>query len=550
VNQQSTTQWAGESDIPTASAYPANDTERAIRFAKQTDGNFRHVIAWNKWVVWDGHKWACDTDGSVSRKAQELPQLLMREATSISDFEVRKKAQSAAISAGNQRPLNAMITLAQCQLGIPASPTLFDSDPWLLGVTNGVVELRTGAFREARKDDYIIKQAGTAYDPTATCPTWEKFLSRVLGGDPELISFIQRAVGYSLTGKVVEQCLLFLYGTGQNGKSTFIECLHQLLGDYILKTTTALYTLDRNGKEPDAEKARLVGKRMVTGSETEEGAKLAESRVKDLTGGDTLNGRELYCPAFSFPPTHKIWIYGNHRPDVRGNDQGIWRRIKLVPFEVQIPDSEKDPELLNKFLQEKPGILNWAIRGCLEWQRGGLGEAHAIAEATAAYREDEDELGEFISESCRLEGWVERGKLYQAFKGWAIDRGANFPLKQGTFSKRISEREGIKSAAKTKGKRCWSGISLLAGTASTPAGGAHGAANGPFPLNSSNCRSQEEIEGKASASGPKCPSGGAVRCDAEAPTMPLGKAAAFRNDPLLAKAVEEFRNREVGTALG
>ncbi len=241
-----------------------------------------------------------------------------------------------------------MVNVARYDARIEASPESFDSNPHLIGATNGVVDLGTGTFRSAAKDDCITKQLGVAYDSNATCPIWDRFLLRVLNDDIELVKFIQRAVGYSLSGDVSEQCLFFLYGMGQNGKSTFAELLQLLFGDYGLKTTSGLYTLDRHGKEPETEIARLVGKRFVTGSETEEGAKLAESRVKDMTGGDTMRGRELYCPPFNFKPSHKIWIYGNHRPDVRGNDHGIWRRIRLIPFAVHIPDSEKDGALPEK----------------------------------------------------------------------------------------------------------------------------------------------------------------------------------------------------------
>jgi putative DNA primase/helicase len=337
---------------------------------------------------------------------------------------------------------------------------LFDSNPLLLGVANGVVELGTGTFRKSGKEDYIIKQVGTPYDRAATCPMWEKFLSRVLSEDAELISFIQRAVGYSLTADIREQVLFFLYGTGQNGKSTFAECLKHLFGNYVIKATTSLYTLDRHASEPLAEIARLVGKRLVTGAETEEGARLAESRVKDITGGDTLTGRELYCPAFNFLPTHKLWIYGNHRPDVRGNDHGIWRRIKLIPFEVQIPDEEKDPQLLEKLLQELPGILNWAIEGCLEWQKTGLGTPRIVIDATAEYREEEDEIGEFIAECCVREGKVERSKLYEVYRYWAESAGIRMPLRQKGFAKRIRVRQGISEPPKSNGKRYWAGISL------------------------------------------------------------------------------------------
>ena len=292
-----------------------------------------------------------------------MSNILLDEVKAIEDEDRRKAAAGIAVAAGNEAKIKAMLNVARYQVGIVATPETFDSNPHLIGVTNGVVDLRTGTFRSAAKEDYITKQLGVAYDPNATCPTWERFLSRVLNDDLEQISYIQRAVGYSLSGGVSESFLFFLYGMGQNGKSIFAELLQLLFGDYGLKTTSELYTLDRHGKEPETEKARLVGKRFVTGSETEEGSKLAESRVKDMTGGDTMTGRNLYCPPFNFKPSHKIWIYGNHRPDIRGNDDGIWRRIKLIPFLVKIPDGEKDGNLPLKLAAELPGILNWAIAG-------------------------------------------------------------------------------------------------------------------------------------------------------------------------------------------
>jgi putative DNA primase/helicase len=463
MSQQLAKDWVPVKDIPATpdkdADYPVNDTDRAIRFAKAFEGELRYVQAWKTWLVWNGVRWVADEDGGVLRKAQEMPKLFLQEASEINDVDRRRKAAGAAISAGNQKTLNAMISLAQSQIGIVASPTLFDSDPLLLGVANGVVDLRTGKFREARKEDYIIKQVGTAYDAAATCPTWEKFLSRVLSENAELISFIQRAVGYSLTASIAEQVLFFLYGTGQNGKSTFAECLKHLFGSYMVKATTALYTLDRHASEPLQEIARLVGKRLVTGSETEEGARLAESRVKDITGGDTLTGRELYCPAFNFPPTHRLWIYGNHRPDVRGNDRGIWRRIKLIPFEVQIPDKEKDLELLGKLLKEQPGILNWAIKGCIEWQNRGLDAPRIVIEATAEYREEEDEIGEFLAQTCFQGGKVERTALYSQYLEWAKNCQIRMTMRPKNFAKQIRVRAGI-SERKSNGKWYWHGISI------------------------------------------------------------------------------------------
>ena len=464
MNEAIATDWSETGDIPAPQVAnsprlvnPRNDSERAERFVELFADELRYVHAWDKWLLWNGFRWVADVDGAIFRKAQELPPLLIEEASLLEDVDERKRAWGQAIRAGDKAKIEAMVGLARHHMA--ATPTLFDSDPTLLGVANGVVDLHTGRFRNARREDYIIKQAGTAYDESAKCPLWETFLLRIFDGDTELVSFIQRAIGYSLTGCISEQCLFFLFGTGSNGKSTLAECLQDLFGDYALKTASSLYTLDKHGREPADAIARLVGKRFVTGSETEEGDDLAESRVKDITGGDTLTGRELYHSAFNFKPSHKLWIYGNHRPNVRGNDHGVWRRLKLVPFRVQISESEKDPDLGKKLREELPGILNWAINGCLEWRQVGLRGARAVVEATADYREDEDELGEFITRMCWNEGEVERGTLYRAYIIWADARGNRYLPKQTTFSKRIGERPGITSR-KSGAERYWTGISL------------------------------------------------------------------------------------------
>jgi putative DNA primase/helicase len=263
-----------------------------------------------------------------------------------------------------------------------------------------------------------------------------------MGGDEQMLAYLQRCVGYTLTGDVSEQCLFFLHGKGQNGKSTFAETVQKLLGDYMLKSSSKLYTLDRYGTEPETEIARLFGKRLVTSTETEARSELAESRVKDLTGGDTLSGRELYQKAFNFQPMHKLWIYGNHRPNVSGNDKGIWRRIKLIPFEVTIPDDEKDPGLMQKLEGELPGILIWAVKGCLDWQKRGLCEPSKVTNATKEYREEEDILAEFVSAVCLVapSAEVNRSELYAAYRRWK----GFMPLAARNFNKLMESRgEGI-----------------------------------------------------------------------------------------------------------
>ncbi len=269
------------------------------------------------------------------------------------------------------------------------------------------------------------------------------------------------ATGYSLTAATEEQALFFLYGTGRNGKSTFTETLQTLLGSYAQHAPAALFVADRHGHEPEKEVARLVGSRLVIGSEIEEGAKFAESRVKDLTGQDTLTGRFLYSSPFDFKPTHKLWIFGNHKPDVRGNDLGIWRRMRLIPFTVQIEKSKIDKRLPSKLVAELPGILNWAIEGCLAWQKRGFHTPNAVKAATDECRDEEDVLGEFIEDRCFVSTMAEipRWELHSTYLEWAQARGTKVPMKPKAFAKRLRSRIGI-SERKSGNDRLWIGISL------------------------------------------------------------------------------------------
>jgi len=373
MSAEAATNWAEAEQIPVATRCPENDSDRAVRFAERFGADLRYVFCWKSWLQWDGSRWVRDTDGAVMRKAQEMSQLFLEEAAQIENFNERKRAANLALKAGDAPKLRAMIELAGAQPGIAASPEMFDSDPYLLGVKNGVVNLRTGEFRQARKEDYLTKQAGTEYVAGGECPQWETFLRDIFNSDDSLISFVQTAIGYSLTGVTDEQVLFFLHGTGRNGKSTTTETLQALIGDYAQHAPAALFVSSRHGGEPEKEIARLKGARFVVGSEIEEGSKLAESLVKDLTGEDTLTGRFLYGSPFDFKATHKLWFFGNHKPDVSGTDLGIWRRMRLVPFGVQIEESKIDRQLPIKLLVELPGILNWSIEGCLHWQKEGVG---------------------------------------------------------------------------------------------------------------------------------------------------------------------------------
>lgn len=432
--------------------FPRNDDERAERFARHFKDDLRYVPAWKQWMSWNGARWVA---GDEFRRASEMLKVLQAEA-------VTEQQQKQSVAWGNEHPLKAMVNLARHRQWVVREPSQFDANPLLLGLSTGTVELGTGRFREGRQDDYISKCAGATYDPEARCPLWENFLSEIFKGDAALIDFVQRAVGYCLTGLTNEQVLFFAYGGGSNGKSTFFEVLQQMLGDYGQKTKSELFTAGRGGSEPETLIARLMGTRFVVGAEIKAGVRLDEALVKDLCGGDIMTGRKLYQDHVNFKPTHKIWGYGNYRPTIHDTDKGIWRRIRLIPFEHHISGDQIDRELPAKLKAELPGILNWAIAGCLAWQQDGLGEAAAVTDATEDYRDEEDEIGEFIDDMCVLGGQETKSNLYAVFYEWCKVEHLIHPsriLSRKLFAMRMRSRSGIVSH-KSNGIHWWGGISL------------------------------------------------------------------------------------------
>ena len=393
------------------------------------------------------------------RRAKQTVRALYGEAQNEENTKRRNELASWAMGCEREARIKSMVSLARAELGIPVLPDDLDRDPWLFNVANGTIDLRSGELREHRREDLITKLAPVVFAPGAECPVFLKFLTRVTAGTLELIAFLQRAVGYSLTGTTSEQALLILHGQGANGKSTLLNAVRQALGEYAKTTRTDTLLIQRQDSIPN-DIAALKGARMVTAQETEAGRRLAESLVKQLTGGDPIAARFLHQEWFEFPPVFKLWLATNHKPRITGTDHAIWRRIRLVPFTVKIPDAEQDPALPEKLTAELPGILAWAVRGCLAWQRDGLGMPDEVRDATAAYRDEMDVLGEFIAEYCVISPSlsVPAKALYAAYLDWCGPSGER-PISKRAFGGNLAER-GFDKRRGTGGGVVWFGIAL------------------------------------------------------------------------------------------
>lgn len=399
------------------------DTEiaNARRLARRHGGDIRYTVEAG-WLVWDGRRWCMDEkDLSIQALAKETALAIFDEIKNAPD---RDRMMKHAKRSQDRRAVDNMVALARSEQGIPMSLTACDADPWLLNLLNGTLDLRTGQLNSHCREDLITKLVPIQYEAGAKCDRWHKFLWRIMGGKEELCGYLQRMVGYVLTGSTAEQVLHFLYGLGANGKSVFCEIVRALLGDYSVVCSPELIMLRRHGGIPN-DVARLRGSRVALMNETAQGSKFNEAKLKDLTGSDALNARYLHKEFFDFDPTHKLIIRGNHKPAIHGTDEGIWRRLRLVPFTVSIPKEEQDSQLLHKLRDELPGILNWAVQGCLEWQQDGLKPPAVVTQAVDQYREESDTLARFIDERCirRNLAQVKSSEFFAHYKKFCEESG-------------------------------------------------------------------------------------------------------------------------------
>ncbi|HEY7429057.1 MAG TPA: phage/plasmid primase, P4 family [Gemmataceae bacterium] len=446
--------------------------------------DLRYVSSWKSWLVWDGKRWVKDDTNEADRRVKqtihdyriELKKKIDRWKRQLASLDkkdssreglnkriekLRKKVKFSTRLESHGR-MSSILSVAQSEPGVTISEQELDRDNWSLNVLNGTLDLRTGVCLPHRREEKITKLAPVEYDPEAKCPTWETFLETITGGSKEKIDYLRRAAGYCLTGDVSEQVLFFFYGSGSNGKTTFITALQDIMGEYAIQASNGLLIERRYDAHP-TELADLFGRRLAVCTETKADSSFNESLVKQLTGGDRIRARRMREDFWEFSATHKIIIAGNHRPNIVGTDDGIWRRIHLVPFETCISEGMKDPQMPDKLRKELSGIMAWAVRGCLEWQKKGLQTPPAVKEATKEYRAESDEYRDFFEEVCEVgpDFRVSRKELKKAFDRWRkANSGDKNEMADKQFTKIMQQRGYRSSRGGSNGSAVFHGIRL------------------------------------------------------------------------------------------
>lgn len=452
---------AAEALVRPELTFLTTDTGNGIRFAQRMREAVRFCAGEQRWYLWDGLRWKLDTLNRALLLTEEVVKDLYVEAARLNEVERDRVEAWARVSQSIGRR-EAMLRTGAAQPGIAIEPNDLDRDPWLLVVHNGTLDLRTGTLRPSDPRDLCTRLAEVDFDRGARAPLWEKHIEFVTGADVQLTDWLRRAVGYTLTGLTSEQQLFFLWGTGANGKSTFLDVVAQLLGSYASAGDESLLT--GSGGHP-TQLADLRGTRLVICDETDRDRKLAEQRIKMMTGKQ-IKARFMRQDFFTYAPRFKIWISGNHKPEVRGSDEGIWRRLKLVPFTRTLTPDRKILDYEEVLKQELPGILNWALDGLADWlQLGGLGEPEAVRTATREYRDEEDSIGLWLAERAELgarDAAVDNGRLYESYRWWCHANGVQDVRSNVALGRELAARGLERDSRKVDGKtlRVWRGIDL------------------------------------------------------------------------------------------
>ncbi|SLB09483.1 bacteriophage protein [Mycobacteroides abscessus subsp. massiliense] len=459
------------------SASQVEDTEEIIdtppTFHLTELGNAERIVYYHgknirycnelEWLIWNGKMWQEDSKRKIEAITAQTLRAIYGEAQATEDG-YRKKQLNDWAKKCERRNIR-MNTILDTRPMVSVRKQELDSHKYLFNCENGVIDLKTGDLLPHDRDLLFTKISPVAYEKDADCPNWKAFMESIFideEGKPnyEIIEFLQKAIGYSLTGETTEQVMFFLFGNGRNGKSTFINTVQQLLGDYGRQTNSDTFIKKKNDTSINNDIARLDGARFVSAVESEEGQQLSESLVKQITGGEKMSARFLRQEYFEFTPEFKVFFTTNHKPIVKGSDEGIWRRIRLVPFTVTIPKEKVDKQLPQKLVAEMPGILRWAVQGCLMWQKEGLTEPEDIRRATEGYREDMDILGPFLSERCVIHpaSKIEAKEIYKEYKNWCYEND-DVELKNRAFYRQLEIR-GYKKGKGAKNRTYIYGITL------------------------------------------------------------------------------------------
>lgn len=441
---------------------PRTDLGNAQRVIRDFGGDIRYVHHTKRWYLWTGAKWTQDARGmidSMVAKTMRSMHRLMPAAAQQGEDEAKAWRSWIKTSEGRRSIINA-IEGAGTFPSISLMPEDFDQHDFLVNTPAGYVDVRDLSHHKPDRRLLMSKCSKVSYLPESDCPTWKRFLNQIFGGDLELVEFFQRAAGYSLTGSTREQCLFFCHGTGSNGKSTAITAMQEVANDYARAADFDTFLEKRGDQSASNDLARLQGARLVAATEPDRNKRLNEATIKRITGQDVITARFLYSEFFDFKFRAKIWLSANHKPEIAGADHGIWRRIRLIPFEVQIADEDKDPDLPDKLRKEYPGIMAWMIEGAHEWNKHGLGVPEAVRKATESYRTEMDRLAEFFRRHCVQDpnAHAQSSKVYGVYRAWAIDSGLK-PLSHRKFTQALGER-GIPTKS-TKKYNVYMGIGLL-----------------------------------------------------------------------------------------
>lgn len=470
-----------------ASMWQLSDLGNAERFVHEHGDYFRYVPELG-WLHWDGRRWDRDTTGAVMRASKITVRRIKREAAETADKKLAEKRWQHGHRSEQRPRLEAMVALAATEAEVVVTAEQLDAHPDLLTVGNGTVDLRTGELRPHEPADLITRATTIDYDRSAGCARWARFLAEIADGDVDLVGYLQRLVGYTLTGHTSEQMLAVFYGTGCNGKTTLVNVLQKLHGDHAVTAPFDTFTRGRNDRGPRDDLARLRGARLVTAAESGEGRRLDEATVKEITGGDRIAARPLYREYFEFRPAFTLLLTTNHRPRVDADDEAIWRRLQLVPFEQSF-EGREDRDLEAMLEAELPGILTWAVLGAMKWYRLGLDPPATVRAATADYRNDEDAIGQFLADVCTLDPDARtiKTQLRGAYERWCGDNGEQ-PLTAREFGVRLA-RHGIRRGG--AGRSQYVGVRTNRVTVETP----ESVESGPAPVNLPHAHAQREVSG-------------------------------------------------------